>query len=166
MPSLAARRGRPRPVGGRSAQWRRGDGRTWRMSSCFPQARARRVGRSYTRIGHGRPGAWNRVFWGPCLERVRASERLERDVRVAGPVRVGARGVGTRRSGVSTGRTWPRPTAGTMERIGKIAIIFSIYDIIFSTLKFSPLLFGNLRRGAAGRLDSSNPNADHSLRLK
>jgi len=59
---------------------------------------------------------------GPCLEQVRASERLERDVRVAGPVRVGARGVGTRRSGVSTGRTWPRPTAGTMDRIAAVTV--------------------------------------------
>ena len=87
-----------------------------------PAGRTRRVERSNTRIGHGRPGAWNRVFWGPCLERVRASERLERDVRVAGPVRVGARGVGTRWSGVSTGRTWPRPTAGTMERIAAVTV--------------------------------------------
>ena len=35
---------------------------------------------------------------------------------MAGPVRVGARGVGTGRVGVSTGSSWPRPspTAGRM----------------------------------------------------
>ena len=95
---------------------RRARGRTW------PAGKSWRVEGRYTRIGHGRPGAWVRVFWGPCLELVRASERLERDVWLAGPVRVGARGVGTRWSGVSTVRTWPRPTAGTMERIAAVTV--------------------------------------------
>ena len=83
----------------------------------FPRARALRVGRRYTRIGHGRPGAWNRVTGvraGSMSARPRGRSGMSGWQAQSESAHVGWR---PSRIDASTGRAWPRPTAGTMERI-------------------------------------------------
>ncbi len=91
----------------------------------YPVRRARRgswpcwlePGGSYIRIGHGLPGAWNRVTG------VRAGRMPARpagwSVMSGWQAQSESAHVGRRPNRIDafTGRAWPRPTAGTMERI-------------------------------------------------